>query len=412
MKPFFYQSIDNVKLFFSHSCSQIFFITFGIHLIAVIFFSLVSLDLLASTSDHIFYFESGRHIAELFKQGAYHFGDVYPHHWFPLFLGVVFYILTPSMVLGSIMNALITGLSAVLFYHILREYNVTQKISFWSSIIIMNGYMTFMFHSSILLKEAWIVTLLLGVLYVGIRLINGTMHRVYASGLLLLLFILLRNLRFLVGFGAIVGILIGWFLLAQVPLRKKIVGGVALVVCVLGISFSLHGKMIIGSQTVFDLMHIEKLQKTRQSYTNAGGSDTTATDVVIFKPKVESSEGGTSESMNRSGGYTFSVSGYIRSVVSSVIGPFPWQLTAKKYLALLPDTLFIYILLGVSLWGIVRIPWRSFKIIIPWIVTAGIIYGAIALGTDNMGAIVRQRTPAVMVIGLIAAYTYDRKKQI
>ena len=172
----------------------------------------------------------------------------------------------------------------------------------------------------------------------------------------------------------------------------------------------MQNKIIVGSPTAFSLLHIDVLQKTRGSFTNAGGSDTTAMNIEIFKPIARPVVSNEPMKSKKSPSYAFSISGYVQSLAMTIFGPFPWQLSAKKYAALGVDTLFVYVLIGFSVWGIFRSKWKNFKNVIPWLTIAVIIYAAIAMGTDNLGAIVRQRIPAVIVIGLIAAYLYDKKK--
>ncbi len=413
MKNFYNIFFKKIKNFFSKKEVRIFFITLGLHILAVIFFALVQFGFLSNVGDHLFYFDSGKQISDLIRHGSYHWGDVYPHHWYPLFLGIVFTIFGKSIIFGTLINAFLASVSAVLFYRILRESSVSEKIAYYGSLIVLSGYASYMYHSSMLLKEAWIVALLLGIAYASIRLASGKGNRIILFGVILIMFILLRSLRFFIGFAAIIGVLTNWFVNAAMPFTQKCFRGLAMILCVTAIGIVLRGDKVIGSMTTLDALHFDFIQKTRHEFFTGGS---TTTNIQIIKkidtqPNLSQSENekpGLSQSEDeKTATYKFSVSGFAMSFANSVFGPFPWQLSIGKYIPLLSDIIFIYLLMISSILGIVYMKRKQLRTIAPWLISAGIIILAVSIGTDNLGAVVRQRMPGFIIIGLIAVFSVD-----
>ncbi len=414
MKNFLKNLKNNIGKIFQRKSVQIFLITFVIHMIVVGFFFFVPINLFKNEIDHIFYFETGTQIAELIKQGAYHFGDVYPHHWFPLFIGVIYYLFGSTMTVGVVVNAVLSAISAVLFYKILKESAVSEKNSFWGTVVVFNGYASFMYHSSVLLKEAMALTLLLGIIYLSLCMIQGKINKVIAFGIFLVLFTLSRSLRFFIGFAGAAGFFISWFVSAKDVIKKKILTGLGMIMGTLLVGIMVQGVPLISGVTLISSLNPNLIYVTRiYSSKNAN----TATHTAVFKRAEEGSQlvqmSGIKETVQRSEQenirYTFSVGGFLKTLLTTIFGPFPGQLSFGKYLMLFMDVVFVYGVLGFLIWGIIKMKWEHIKIIFPWMVVAGGIVLAVALGTDNIGAMIRQRIPAVIVGALIAIYVYDKR---
>lgn len=421
MKNFLLSLKNNIQKVFQKKDVQIFLITLIIHLGALTFLSLVDLNLFATAGDHLLYDELGKNIAYLLKSGTYHLGDIYQYHWYPLFIGVIYYLFGASMFLGAIINVVLAGISAMIFYRILRAMNVSDKVSFWGTLFIMNGYASYVYHSSMLLKESWIVFLLLGVICSAIYLAQDNRKKWIFFGVGILLITALRSLRFFIGFSATVGFISYWFLNVATSRMKKIVLGLGMIGVTAGLGWTLYQIPVFGSATIVDMVNPQIMETTKMYSARDAAS---ATNITVFK-KITGSSAVTNKSsqmiiINKETvaaepaeevtRYAFSVKGFIQSVGTTLFGPFPQQIHFKKYVSLLPDTLFVYLLSVFAIVGVsITIKEKSHIIwkIIPLVIITGGILTAVAIGADNMGAIVRQRIPAFIVIAIIAMVGID-----
>lgn len=415
MKHFLLNLKNNIQKSLQKTEVQIFLVTCVIHMGALVFLSLVDINLFATVGDHVLYDELGKNIAHLLKSGTYHLGDIYQHHWYPLFIGVIYYLFGTSMFLGTVINVVLAGISAVIFYVILRTINIPEKISFWGTLLVMNGYASYVYHSSMLLKESFIVFLLLGIIYGAVRISQDykqdTKKALMFFGIVMIAITALRSLRFFIGFSATVGFISYWFLNVTTSRMKKIVLGLGMIGVIAGLGWVLYKIPVFGSVTIIDMVNPQIMEKTKR-YSARDAS--TATNIPVFK-KIPGTGVPINEPTSPSVAhatqlqdevrYAFSVTGFIQSLGTTVFGPFPGQLPLKKYIPLLADTLFIYLVSTLALVGIyVAIKNKSAILwkIIPLIVIAGGIIIAVAIGADNIGAIVRQRIPVFIIISLIA----------
>ncbi len=413
MNNFWQRVRNNIKIIITTKEFRIGLITMTLHLAVVTFFLVTNISFFSNVSDNVFYQESGTTIAQLLHAGTYHWGDVYPHHWFPLFIGILYYIFGSSMAVGVIVNALLSSLAAVLFYKILKESSVSEKVSFWGSVIVFSGYASFMYHSSILLKEVWVVLLLLGTIYLATQMVQGRSNRWVVFGIFLLTFTLLRSLRFFIGFAGAAGFFVYWFINIQEKITKRMVAGLGMIVIVLGLGIALEGLPLIGGMTLVKAVSPDLIHVTRRysSETASTSTHTVILETVSTGNPPSIPVGGLTETVEQlkeeNTRYSFSITGFLKALMTAIIGPFPWQLPLSKYVILFADTLFVYAVLSISLWGVVKMKWRDIKVVAPWIIVAGGIILAVAIGTDNIGAMIRQRVPALIVMGLVACYALD-----
>lgn len=407
MNIFWNKLKKSTEKFFARKGVQVFFLTLIIHVLFVIVFHFVSIHFLNNTSDNISYHNYATQITELLKQGTYNLGDVYSRHWYPLFISLIYFIVGPSMMIGSLVNAVITAGSALFFFYILKEKGVSEKVSFWSSLIVMNLYASFMYHSSLLLKESWIIFLVLGILYTGVQIGRRNANRWIWFALFLGMFILLRNLRFFIGFAAAAGFFAEWILNADVSIRKKILQGIVMFLGVSMTAFLLtpasdNENVLFKSESIFTYAHINNLERVR-NYSELANS---AHHIEIFTKKQTVTESDSLDSHEEIK-TSLSIKGLIHATINTLLGPFPWQLSPVFYMAALPDILFIYVIIAIITIATFKYFFILIKRVLPWLVSAMTILGGVAVGADNAGAIIRQRVSLVILLGLVAAVCID-----
>ena len=405
----------------SRDLAKIFLITLAVHMVFAAAFSFVKIPMLSLTGDDALYHVAAAQIATELHAGTYHLGDGYAFHWYPLFVGSMYFLFGSSIVVGLIANGVLAGFAAILFFLILREYDTPRKFAFWSSLIVMNGYASYVYHTSLLLKEAWIVSLLLFIVYAGLRMARlGTYSFLRQAAWFMgvvAAFILLRNLRFFIGFAAMTGFFLQWFFLASSSIKKRIAWGIVMVAVVMGVAFSLADnenspEHLFKSVTILTYANFGYAEQSRIY----SGQANTATHVNVFSkvPDVPThrADGSTvppspvvitGGETKAAGTFTLSPRGLFVAGFNTAFGPFPWQLSFKKYMLVSPDTVFVYITAILFLLGALLL-WRKrlFRRLLPLVVTVAIILGGVAVGTDNLGALIRQRVPGVILLAVAA----------
>ena len=382
---------NKIKSFFLKSEVRIFLITLFIHGCAVLMFNFVHIGILNTTGDNTLYKSLAEQISQLMHAGTYHLGDVYKYHWYPLFVGIIFYITGPSMLIGSFGNALIAVGTAVVLYKLFKEYSVSEKISFWGALIITNVYASFLYHSSILLKESWIVFLLVVVIYLSRRISQGKGNRIALVSIMAVAWILLRNLRFFIGFSAIALFFTEWFLNANNSLKKKIGYGILMLILANIITHFLSGDGLLRAPSIISLFNRGYISQIRD-----------ASELAFSASHIR----------------IFDMTGHIlwgqviKAFGVAMFGPFPGQLSTSRYMITLVDTLFVYGATGIVIWGILKDKLVSWKKYFPIIIAITILVISITIGTDNIGANIRQRISPVILISMLAVITYSdsRKK--
>ncbi len=416
----------------SRDLAKIFLITLAVHMVFVAAFSFVKIPMLSLTGDDALYHTAAVQIAAEFHAGTYHLGDGYPFHWYPLFVGSIYFLFGSSIVVGLIANGMLAGLAAILFFLILREYDTPRKFALWSSLVVMNGYASYVYHTSLLLKEAWIVFLLLFIVYAGLRMARlGTYsflrQAAWFAGIIVA-FILLRNLRFFIGFAAMTGFFLQWFFLASCSIRKRAVWGIIMVAIVIASAWSLADNEnppnhLFRSVTILTYTNFGYAEQSRIY----SGQANTATHVKVFSKvpdmPVRLADGSvvppppvviTGGETKAAGTFTLSPRGLLAAGFNTALGPFPWQLSFKKYAFVFPDTAFVYATVLLFLAGAVLLWRRRFFVrLLPLVATVAIILGGVAVGTDNLGALIRQRVPGVILLAAAAVvflYALIQKK--
>lgn len=375
----------------THPVVVIFCATLVIHICAVIIFNTVHISFLSATGDNLLYNTFATQIAQLLHAGTYHLGDIYPHHWYPLFVGIIFYITGPSMMIGSFVNAIISASTAVVIYKLFKEYSVPKKIAFWGSLVITNTYASFLYHSSILLKESWIVFLLVAIIYLARRTSQGRGNRFALFGIMAVAWILLRNLRFFIGFSAIALFFAEWFLNANLSIKRKIGYGVIVLVIANIFTRFLSGDGLFHAPSILSLLNRGYINQIR----DASELAFSASHIRIF---------------DFSGHIMWSQ--VIKAFGVAMFGPFPGQLSTSRYIIALTDTIFVYSATAVACWGLFKNKLTSWKTYLPLVIATVILVISVTIGTDNIGANIRQRISPVVVIAVIAVITYSdsRKK--
>ncbi|MDB4984643.1 MAG: hypothetical protein JWM20_822 [Patescibacteria group bacterium] len=412
MKSFIKNSWNPIARFFKSPEGIVFSAVLVAHCIAIIFLNNNPIQL-TFAGDQLTYHRYGTIMADMIRHGNFAFRSVYASHWYPVFVGGIYAIFGPSMLIGSLANALLASIAAVLFLKILKGFGVSNKVSVVGSLAVFILYPSFLFHTSILLKEAWLVLLTLGILYASQKLVRGEGNRFLVFSGAFVLFLGLYDLRFFIGIAAMVALLADWFFNARASVKKRFAYGIPMLIIIVASTLLLLKWDVGENNTINNYVSPESVYTTRAVYGRNGGSTVQSPIFTQTFQNVPAEVQGTPEGKpaeakgSKMPSYSLSIRGTAAAFANAILGPFPGQLPRIKYLTELPDVLFIYAVIIGALALFLTRSWKAFRTMVPVIICAGVVFATIAIGSDNLGAIVRQRITAVVVCSIIALFAVD-----
>ncbi len=386
---------------------SLFILTFLFHEIFVLLLNSNLLDLVSDVSDNITYFNHASLISDLLHSGSYVLGMVYNSHWYPLFVGILFSTFGKSMILGASFNALLVALSSVILYELITLFDKksSRKVIFWITFLLVNGYLSLMLYSSLLLKEAWIVFLMLGIIYLALHLLNQEKFNWLYFFSILFFFVAMHSLKFFVGYAVISGFLVAWFLNGKFPIKKRVLYGSTMIFLVVSTIFCLtYSKSIVNftGPKITNVVQPKFIYNTRVDYYKGGA---TTTNIQVVEKKEDGSP------QKNTNNYSFSLSGIAKSFLNTMLGPFPWQISLHKYILISFDLLFWYLILFLGCIGILKSNLRSS---IFYLIPIGVIIVSLIMGVDNAGALIRYRIPLLILFSIFVSsgvsYLIGRKK--
>lgn len=370
----------------------LFLVTFFIHESLVVLLNSELIKLPIDIVDHFSYHNLASEISNLLNNGNYTWGAVYYYHWYPVFIAVLYSFFGKSILLATSINAVLVSFSSVLFFEIANSIGrkIYEKIIFWGTLIIFNGYISLMLNTSLLLREAWIIFLVLVILYFSLKMFSLQKISWKHFFVILLAFLLLRNLRFFVGFAIIVGFFASWFFENNLILKKRIVYGLIMIFLVSGTTFFLTGEGLGKSLSFIQYINPQFIREIRSNYFDQRGIT-----------KINSQETVVVDTINKKTSFNFL--GIARSFNDIVFGPFPGQISFKKYLMALPEILLWYLILAFSFVGFY---FKRINKPLLFFIPSVIIISGLVLSVNNFGALFRYRMPLVILLSFFALFGF------
>src|SRR3989344_3725929 len=273
----------------------------------------------------------------------------------------------------------------------------------------------------------------------------------------------LINLRFYIGYSLMFSFVICWFIISSFKAKEKVIYGVTMIF-LLGFSPQIVGNGYYGFNSFKNLINPEKITYYREIvYSNnsslnsqpttpqSAASQPTASQPTINQPTTPQSAASQptasqptinqpnlpqknppKQELNGSGsnfeletGFKGGAGSFLKnsfqSFTYSLLGPFPWQLTQKRQVIGLAETIPWYILIIAFTYGSVSfikkngiLPFLKFyKSSLPLLIFSIFTLGALSLFINNYGIIARIRIPAfICLISIICVMFNERLEQI
>ncbi|MBI2013519.1 MAG: hypothetical protein HYS87_01700 [Candidatus Colwellbacteria bacterium] len=276
-------------------------------------------------------------------------------HYYPVIIGYVYFLTVPSMVVGQLFNAWIASIAVILLYFIVLEVTQSPKWAF-SIGLGANFYPSFLFYSSLLLKDVFVIVFALASVLLILHLLKRFSWRLFA--LFYVSIILLTHFRFYEGFIMLVAFVVSWFLLSREPIKARFTNGVVLLV-LLGFIPQMFGMGYYGLATLQHYANpviVDYYQDIAYTGKDVAPAPVTqepvSQDQITQEPVIQTGFASTTDvKVDFSSPKAFLTS-FPKALTFVSIGPFPWQFKeARHYFALLETipwtALSVLILLGI-----------------------------------------------------------------
>ena len=383
--------------------------------------------------DYIIYQHTAELIAQRFSQGNSSLQGVSLNNYYPIIVGYIYAFTVSSALVGQLFNAWIVALLIVFIYLIVRRLGGTPKDGFLTGLV-ASVYPSLFFYGSLLLKDALIVLLCMIGLWLTLKIVKNFSVIIFLGFFILLT--VLTHFRFYVGYALMFGFIISWFLVSNFSFKKRAIYGI-IMIFLLGFSPQISGSGYYGFENLKAYLTFEKITfyrelvfvppqklpepalkpapepapKPKPKPKPALAPEPLPTPTPEPKPAITISSQGRGSSVVVKTGLENPVT-FVKntsiSFIHSLLGPFPWQLTKRSQLLVLPEVLAWYILMFFIVKGIIAFVKKRDMAVIPLTIFSIFVIGILALFMSNFGVTTRIRMPAFTA--LLCLFTFGLGK--
>ena len=327
----------------------LFLIVFALHILLVLFFYYTKFQPFSDGyGDYIIYEYQAEQIAQRVHQGNFSIqgivlNDNPVRHSYPVIIGYIYALTIPNMLIGQLFNAWLVALLVIFVYLIVREIGGSEKEAFLTGLIAC-FYPSMAFYGSLLLKEALVVLLALISLFLAIRIIKKFSFTNFL--LLYITLIALTNLRFYISFAVILASIIGWVLVSNFKIRKRILYAVVMMLLFGFLPKISSGYEYFGADMLKQYLSVHSVNFYKEvayspvlpseNILPTGNKNILSTDIVEKNSTVVIKSGFENP-------VTF-IKNTGLSVLYSLFGPLPWNFTKRSQFFSLPEIIASYFL--------------------------------------------------------------------
>lgn len=384
----------------------LFLIALLIHMAAVLFIYYADFQPFSGgRGDYTTYNLTAQEVSTRVGQGNFSLEGLSFSHYYPIIVGYIYALTVPNMLAGQLFNALLAALSVIFVYLIVIEIGGSKKQGFFVGMVV-SVYPSFLFYTSLLVKDALVVLLCLIGLLLILKLIQGFSWKRF-----LIFYIILGSLihfRFYVGYALLLCFIISWIFFSNLKVKKRLACAV-IIIFVLGFLPQIAaGKGYYGTKFLKQYLNPETITYFREVVylppeAKSQPSEEVSTPEEVLTPGQQSTivvEAGFENP------FTFLRNSLI-SFTYSLFGPFPWQMKHLKHLFVLPEMIAWYFLFFFAIKGIVK-SIRRYRVILPLVIFSLILLSVLALFINNFGIITRIRIPAFISLVCLAPFGFKR----
>lgn len=408
------------------------------HLIAVLVISYTGFQPFSSgRGDYNQYHMDGKEIAGRIHAGNLSLEGISSSHAYPMMVGWLYAFTLDEMLIGQIFNAWLSALVVVMAYLVAIEIG-GSRLGALGAALIVNVYPSFIFFGSLLLREALVALLATSSLLLAIKVLKKF------SWLYFVIFYidlgLLIHFRFNAGYPLLFTFIPCFLLFAAFPWKRRLVYGVA-ILFLFGFLPMLSGQGYYGTKPMKVFLNSGVIKFYREvaytyaldDYVRTGefpcelkgepnklpwqGEEPGCREVTKEIAEKEANEDLPLRQANVDS--TFVVPARTDNPVAFVrnnlitfsynlLGPFPWQLVKPKHFWALFETIPLFFLVLLALWGLIvnfRERYRVLLLVLGYILLTILI---MALFFTNYGIIIRIRIPAVIALVCLVPLAFGK----
>lgn len=383
----------------------LFLIALLIHIGAVLFIYFAEFQPFSGgRGDYTTYHSIAQEVSTRVGQGNFSLEGLSFSHYYPIIVGYIYVLTVPNMLVGQLFNALLAALSVIFVYLIVIEIGGSKKQGFLAGLIV-TVYPSFLFYTSLLVKDALVVLLCLICLLLMLKLIQRFSWKRFLIFYTILGFSI--HFRFYVGYALILCFILCWLLFSNLKVKKRLAYAI-IIIFVLGFLPQIAaGKGYYGAKFLKQYLNPETITYFREVVYLPPEEVSTPEEVL---PSEEVSTPGQQSTIVVEAGFenpfTFLRNSLI-SFIYSLFGPFPWQMKHLKHLFVLPEMIAWYFLFFFAIKGIVK-SIRRYRVILPLVIFSLILLSVLALFINNFGIITRIRIPAFISFVCLAPFGFKK----
>ncbi len=365
--------------------------------------------------DQPLYHGSAVTIAADFQQGIFsaeRIGQVLSsyrmQHWYPVLVGILYTVTIPALIVGKMMSVWFACVAVALVFLISREIGVSEKGAFGAGLIGV-VYPSLLYFGSLLLREGAVVAAVLLASLLLLKLIKAFSWRNFIF--LYVALLALVHLRFYVGFIVLFVMAFSLAVCQQGPWKKRVAQTV-IAVLLLGSIPQAFGYGYYGIEKFSPFLRLDKIKLYREiAYIAPVVPQPERKEEGVAQPEVVAEPVAEALSQVPPAGVTSTVvvrantensllfmKQNLISFTHVAFGPFPWHIKNGRQLVVLGETipwLALFLLIVVGVWSEFRKTWRM---LIPLMLTALCLLVTIGLFIDNFGVYMRIRMPAFTLL--------------
>lgn len=413
----------------NHTLRNLLLISLFLHLAAAVFiYSARVYPFGGGEGDQLFYHRAALQISENFREGDFSLSHIKEElakesmdQSYPVFVALFYTITGPNKIVGQFVSLGFFLLSLVALYFVMKELGIAETWRFRVGII-ASLYPSYLYFSSMLLKESMVVFLFLLALLFSLKLMKNFSWKLIT--LLFIVFFLLFHFRFYVGAAALGGIVVSFLFSQSLTLKKKIAYGFILL-AIIGFLPFLAGKGYFGISEVRSFLEPSRLADYGQRVGDAPSPHTSLFSLseafknpMLFIQSLfpqdsaknitpsENREAASTIERDSEGGATALLKTLPQSFLRVTFGPFPWEMKYVQQLFALLETISWYVLLFFIIRGVVRSSWQWRKVL-PVAMFGVLLLLVIAVFTNNYGTYMRIRIPAFVALSVLIPFSFS-----
>ncbi|MBU2544918.1 SPASM domain-containing protein [Patescibacteria group bacterium] len=392
-------------------------IALAIQLSATLFIHYANFQPLGITGDGDFnsYHEEAVEMSLHFKEGNFSMEGFKLSHYYTIVIGVVYTLTLPEMIVGQLFGVWLSVLAIIFVYLIVIELGGSEKWAFFTGLITI-AYPSFLFYSSLLLKDTLVIPFALLTMLLTLKLIKSFSWRNFLFFVVSLS--IAFHFRYYIGYALLFAFLFSWLLLARLSsIKRKIVYSIIIIIILGFLPMVLRGHGFYGINIFrdsFTSKNVNFLQERAYNpsfpviLTGLAGSAELAEfaepiEINASMPLINNRFRGFAstwdkEEVNPQREPLRFLTNQLKYFGYVLLGPFPWQMRYSRHLFALFELIPWYILLFFICRGV----WESIKsrnkLILPLIIFSILALGVMALFLNNFGIITRIRIPIFMTL--------------